>query len=133
MEYAKNLLDSTIPKLTRPAMFKEEYSLKDRLDESGRIRRKYPDRVPVIVEQAKNGTNLVDIDKKKYLVPRDLSLGQFMYVIRKRIKLPPEQAIFLFIDGMIPPTTTLLNVMDDNHRDKDGFLYITYNGENTFG
>jgi len=133
MEYAKNLIDSTVPKLTRPARFKEEYSLKDRRDESCRIRAKYPDRVPVIVEQTKAGTTLTDIDKKKYLVPRDLTLGQFMYVIRKRIKLPPEQAIFLFINGTIPATTTLLNVMDDNYRDADGFLYITYSGENTFG
>ena len=133
MEHVRNLMDSTLPKLTKRSMFKEEFSLKDRRNESYRIRQKYPDRVPVIVEQTQNNTRLSDIDKKKYLVPRDLTLGQFMYVIRKRIKLPPEQAIFLFIDGMIPASTTMLAVMDDNHRDMDGFLYITYNGENTFG
>lgn len=45
-----------------------------------------------------------DIDKKKYLVPSDLTCGQFVYVIRKRLKLPAEKAIFLFVNGVIPPT-----------------------------
>jgi len=34
-------------------------------------------------------------NRKKYLVPADLTMGQFVYVIRKRIKLPADQAIFV--------------------------------------
>ncbi len=49
-------------------------------------------------------TNIPDIDKKKYLVPADLTVGQFVYVIRKRIKLPAEKAIFIFIHNVLPPT-----------------------------
>jgi GABA(A) receptor-associated protein len=74
-----------------------------------------------------------DIDKKKYLVPADLTCGQFVYVIRKRLKLPPEQAIQLFINGIIPSTAALLNTIYEEHKDEDGFLYISYCGENTFG
>ena len=74
-----------------------------------------------------------DIDKKKYLVPADLTCGQFVYVIRKRLKLPPEQAIFLFINGVIPPTGSLLSTIFEESKDEDGFLYITYAGENVFG
>lgn len=40
----------------------------------------------------------------RYLVPADLTVGQFVYVIRKRIKLPPEKAIFVFINNYLPPT-----------------------------
>ena len=40
----------------------------------------------------------------RYLVPSDLSVGQFVYVIRKRIKLPPEKAVFLFVNNALPPT-----------------------------
>lgn len=36
-------------------------------------------------------------------MPADLSVGQFIYVIRKRIRLPPEKAIFIFINNYIPP------------------------------
>src|SRR4051794_22645777 len=40
----------------------------------------------------------------RYLVPADLSVGQFVYVIRKRIKLKPEKAIFIFVNNTLPPT-----------------------------
>lgn len=44
----------------------------------------------------------------RYLVPADLTVGQFVYVIRKRIKLSAEKAIFLFVDNVLPPTGIFL-------------------------
>jgi hypothetical protein len=41
---------------------------------------------------------------RRYLVPSDLTVGQFVYVIRKRIKLSPEKAIFIFVKNVLPPT-----------------------------
>lgn len=73
-----------------------------RKSEAERIRAKYPDRVPVICEKA-DRSDIPDIDKKKYLVPADLTVGQFHYVIRKRIQLAPEKALFLFCSNSIPP------------------------------
>lgn len=78
-------------------------------------------------------SDVPDIDKKKYLVPQDLSIGQFMYVIRKRIKVSPEQAIFLFVENVLPPSPALLADVYEDHKDEDGFLYLTYSGEATFG
>jgi len=43
----------------------------------------------------------------RYLVPADLTVGQFVYVIRKRIKLSAEKAIFIFVDNVLPPTGTV--------------------------
>lgn len=43
-------------------------------------------------------------DDYRYLVPADLTVGQFVYVIRKRIKLSAEKAIFIFVDNVLPPT-----------------------------
>lgn len=112
--------------------FKQQHTLEERKAESDRIRAKYPDRIPVICEKA-DKSKVADIDKKKYLVPADLTTGQFVYVIRKRLKLPPEQAIFLFVNGALPPNAALLNQVYEEHKDEDGFLYITYSSENTFG
>lgn len=112
--------------------FKEKFPLKKRIDEANHIIKKYPDRVPVIVEKA-GKTDIPDIDKKKYLVPSDLTVGQFVYVIRKRIKLTPEQAIFLFVNNTLPATASLMSQIYKEHKDKDGFLYISYSGESTFG
>ena len=40
----------------------------------------------------------------RYLVPADLTVGQFVYVIRKRIRVSPEKAIFMFVKNVLPPT-----------------------------
>ncbi|KAK3039463.1 hypothetical protein RJ639_028045 [Escallonia herrerae] len=140
--------------------FKQEHDLEKRRAEAARIREKYPDRIPthwekgmlaalalscaisnssvslhdfrVIVEKAER-SDIPNIDKKKYLVPADLSVGQFVYVIRKRIKLSAEKAIFIFVDNVLPPTGAIMSGIYDEKKDEDGFLYVTYSGENTFG
>ncbi|CAA0835923.1 Autophagy-related protein 8c [Striga hermonthica] len=112
--------------------FKLEHPLERRRAESSRIREKYPDRVPVIVEKA-GKSEIPDIDKKKYLVPADLTVGQFVYVVRKRIKLSAEKAIFVFVNDTLPSTAALMSAIYDENKDEDGFLYMTYSGENTFG
>ena len=62
--------------------------------------------VQVIVEKAAK-SDVPDIDKKKYLVPSDITVGKFVYEIRKHMKLSPEKAIFLFVgNGVLPPTGT---------------------------
>ena len=113
--------------------FKKEFTFKQRIDESSRIREKYQDRVPIICEKSDKSNTLVSIDKKKYLVPTDLTCGQFAYVIRKRMSLPAEQAIYLFVGGVIPAMSSLMNTVYNDYHDEDGFLYITYASENTFG
>eukprot|EP00984_Skeletonema_dohrnii_P003847 scaffold1331_cov120-Skeletonema_dohrnii-CCMP3373.AAC.2 len=104
----------------------------DRKSEAERIRAKYPDRVPVICEKA-DRSDIPDIDKKKYLVPADLTVGQFHYVIRKRIQLAPEKALFLFCSNTIPPNAALMSTVYEEQKDEDGFLYVQYSGESTFG
>lgn len=112
--------------------FKKNYPFEKRKAESDRIKLKYPDRIPVIVHKHPK-TDIADLDKFKYLVPSDLSVGQFVYVIRKRIKLTPEKAIFVFVNDNLPPTAALVKQIYKEHKDDDGFLYITYSGETTFG
>jgi len=73
--------------------YKEEHPFEKRRTEGEKIRKKYPDRVPVIVEKAPKA-RIGDLDKKKYLVPSDLTVGQFYFLIRKRIHLRPEDALF---------------------------------------
>ncbi|KAJ6401323.1 hypothetical protein OIU84_016692 [Salix udensis] len=105
--------------------FKMEHPLERRQAEAGRIREKYPDRIPVIVERAEK-SDVPDIDKKKYLVPADLTVGQFVYVVRKRIKLSPEKAIFIFVKNILPPTAAMMSAIYEENKDEDGFLYMSY-------
>lgn len=112
--------------------FKSAHPLEKRKAEAQRIRAKYPDRIPVIVEKASD-SDLPDIDKTKFLVPSDLSIGQFIYVVRKRITLKAEKAIYLFVNNTLPPTSALMSQIYKEHKDEDGFLYIQFSGESTFG
>jgi GABA(A) receptor-associated protein len=49
------------------------------------------------------------------------------------MKLAPEKAIFIFINNTLPTSTDMMSQIYKNHKDEDGFLYITYSGESTFG
>lgn len=109
-------------------------NLDDRKREAERIRNKYPNRVPVIVEKASNAKGMPDIDKQKFLVPADLTIGQFIYIIRKRIKLSSDQAIFLFVgDNFMPPAAAIMSQLYEEFKNEDGFLYAVYASESTFG
>ena len=112
--------------------FKTKNDFAQRLSESNKIMEKYPQRVPIIVEKC-NKSQINDIDKHKYLVPKDLNMNQFVYIIRKRIKLDKSQSIFLMVNNTVCPSNIpICNVYND-HKDEDGFLYVKYTGENTFG
>lgn len=60
-------------------------------------------------------------------------MGQFVYIIRKRLALPAECALFVFVNNAIPTSSALMSEVAAQWRDADGFLYITYTGESTFG
>lgn len=112
--------------------FKEQYNRFERTAQSSRVMEKHPDRVPVIVER-KDKTNLPELDKSKYLVPKNITIGQFMFILRTRIKVNKDQAIFVFVDNKLPAVSELISTVYDNHKDEDGFMYMTYAGESTFG
>jgi len=115
--------------------FVDKYSFFERNVESNKIMKRYPDRIPIICEKNSHDLGCPDIDKHKYLVPHDITIGQFMYVIRKRIRLPASSALFLFVGNqatLLPINTEMSNVYN-NFRNIDGFLYIIYSRENVFG
>jgi len=102
-----------------------------RLEECVRIRKKYPDRIPIIIQRG--STKIQDLDKHKYLVPAAMSVGEFFITIRKRLLLKSDQAIYIFINNTLPKQTDLLSAVYKDHKDKDGFLYMKYDIESTFG
>jgi GABA(A) receptor-associated protein len=112
--------------------FKKQHTLNERILESLRLRNKYPNKVPIIISKDPKST-IQDIDRTKYLVSDDLTVGSFICIIRKRIKLESDQAIFLYINNKLPPVSYMLLEIYNTYKDQDGFLYITYSGENVFG
>lgn len=119
--------------ITHEFDFKNNNSFGKRKLNNDRIKDKYPDRIPIIVEKDKNSRNLNNIDKSKFLVPYELTLGQFLHIIRQRTKIEPAQSIYLFCGNTLPPTSQTLGNIYKEQKDEDGFLYIIYCAENTFG
>ena len=113
--------------------FKNKYPFSQRKIDCTQILLKYPDRIPIICEKHPYSKNAPNIDKHKYLVGPDLTLGQFMSIIRKRMSLKPEIALYIFINSSIPSNSSFFNNLFSDYKDDDGFLYITYDIENTFG
>jgi GABA(A) receptor-associated protein len=112
--------------------FKNKFSLKNRVEESSRILLKYPDRVPIICEKNNRYTG-VELQKKKYLINKDVTIGNFLFYIRKNLLINEYTALFLLIGDVIPPNNSTFGLLYDVYRDMDGYLYITYSFENTFG
>ena len=86
----------------------------------------------MIVERAPR-SDVPEIGKSKFLVPVDLTVGQFSFVVRRRLNLPSENALFIFVGTALPSSTALLREVYAAHADVDGFLYMSYAGEATFG
>ena len=120
-------------------------SLDKRLKDIELVRLKYKDRIPVIVFPMTKDTP--DIDAHKFLVPKDVTVGQFIHLIRLRISLKPEQALFVFAtdidattgngagggDVLMCASDLMQSVYQRYHNRTDDFLYVVYGIENTFG
>lgn len=112
--------------------YKSYLTFSERLNESTNIKKKYPDRIPVIIQRTPY-SNAPLLSKYKYLVPTELTVAQLLYSIRKKIKIESHQSIFFFIGETIPISSSTILQLYNIHKDSDGFLYLTYDTENTFG
>lgn len=113
--------------------FKNRYTLSERVNLAVKIIEMHNDRLPIIVEK-REGSNVKDINKSKFLVPHNITVGKFIMELRKHIEITPQQAIYIFVgNGTIPQTSLEISHLYRQYKDDDGFLYVTYSGENTFG
>ncbi|KAF9411934.1 hypothetical protein HW555_009408 [Spodoptera exigua] len=105
-----------------------------RKEEVMAIKSKFPTKIPLIVERYHKERSLPTLDKSKFLVPEDITMSQFLVIIRNRIRIKPNQALYLIINNksMLSMSLTMAQAYD-NYGDEDGFLYITYASQEVFG
>jgi GABA(A) receptor-associated protein len=111
--------------------YRSEKSFPARKQECEKLLEKFADRVPIIIEQRASFPG--KLDKNKYLVPKEINVGQMLHLVRRRSKCAPETGIFLFINNTMPPSTALIHDLSHKHKDDDGFLYMDVCGEDTYG
>ena len=96
------------------------------------IKEKYPQYIPIII-RPKNKS--IEMLRYKFLVNGDITVGQFMCIIRKKIRnIKSSEALFLIVNNTLAPSTNSLSLVYTQQVDKEtNMLFFTLCNENTFG
>jgi len=120
-------------------MFRQRYTLENRKRISDSILSKYPDKVPVIIERCRNGP---EIDKCKILVPKEITIGEFLRKNKKFFSNHDDSGKTLFaiisVKGkysqeVVPSINEYFCTIYNKYKCEDGFLYLMLVFENCFG
>ena len=117
--------------------FKESTDYVKRLKKSKYLLENFNDRIPVIIERSKKDKHLKNIDVSKYLIPVNMTILNVLILIRQKLTITEEQSIYIMVNNndtnvLLSPTQSLEYIYN-NYKCNDGFLYLEYCGENTFG
>jgi GABA(A) receptor-associated protein len=120
--------------------FEKNHEFNIRKAESARIMAKHTDKLPIIAEPLDHDKLMKKQSdqfkpKYKFLVDHNLTIAQFHHILRKRLHLTQEDAIFIFSkNSSLPRTSESIGYLYNNDNiSEDGFLYLFYGSEATFG
>ena len=109
-------------------------SLESRTRQTIAMCKRYPDKVPIMLSSDRNSSNQSCVSKK-LMIPRSATCAQFIVMIRERVQIQSTHALFFVTvpkHHLICGSTTIGEVYDKEKTD-DGFLYIVYALEHSFG
>ncbi|KAK1131618.1 hypothetical protein K0M31_017909 [Melipona bicolor] len=118
--------------------FKEKYSVAERIHSVDTIKRRHPNKVPIIMERYHAEKHLPILDRCKFLVPDYLTVAELVKIIsniiRRRLQLHPSQTFFLLVNERnIASGSMTIGQLYQQEQDLDGFLYIVFASQDVFG
>ena len=114
--------------------FKKQTSLEKRIEQFEKIKKEYPNKIPIILERSQK-CSINKIIKTKYILSNELTMSEFIKIIREKLELEPERALFFLANGKytVSGSEDLAQVYDKYKDSEDGFLYLTYSEEIVYG
>ena len=125
----------------------KKLSFDERKKQSDKILNKYEDKCPIYLSFDSNITLNVKEEKdkrnlNKYIVTTNLTLGQFLTIVRKKINFTSMESLTLFIEEykndklkstILATNSSTIGELYNKNKDQDGFLYLKAVKENVFG
>ena len=114
--------------------YKNNNTLESRKSQYRKILENHPDKVPVILERDIK-CSINKTIKTKYILSKEVTMAEFVKIIREKLDLKPERALFFLVNGKHSVTMTEeLGQIYEKFKDKsDGFLYMSYSEEIVYG
>lgn len=111
--------------------YKEYKTLEQRKNEAKTLLSKYPDKIPLIVNECSEEYKYKL--KRKMLLPYDMTIGQLMFSIRSKFNINKDEALLIFVGKTMPKSSILISELHKQYKDEDGFLYVSIIKESVFG
>jgi len=131
---SNNIMDTNNIKQIRDLPFEK------RSETVKELNNRFPDRIPVVITDEHK-----TIKPLRLLVSPELLIMNILVIIRKRVFLNKEEAIYLFAtiyknkqDSKVKKlilcnSTDSISSVYNTYKDEDGLIYLTYCKENVFG
>lgn len=108
--------------------------LKEKLELSNKLRKLYPHFIPTIIRRNDKENYLHDLDKQQFLIPADMSLGAFVNFLKRRLGVYSILSLWIYSNSnMLTDRSQKMSEIYDQYVEIDGFLYLTYKSEESFG
>lgn len=115
--------------------FKKRHTLEERKKKFLQFKERNSELIYCIIEKDIHNDSIPHLDTNLFGFNKNSSFSSIFAVIRSKLKIPMSYALFLFLqkNNTLPNLSKTIDEIYDEYKDEDGFLYIVYTSENTFG